>query len=88
MDDYELSPPTRRQMEVLRFVYDYLLKYGYQPTLREIAKKLGIANHNGVFGHLSALERRGYLAMTEGQRAILLMKWPDGGEFRGLARIP
>jgi repressor LexA len=69
------NPPLReltdRQELVLDFIYDYMEKQGWPPTLREIGSYLGIGSTNGVNDHLVALERKGYLERIPGKsRAI------------------
>lgn len=52
---------TDRQKDVLSFIQQFRDQVGYPPTLREIAKKFGIASTFGVKRHLDALSRKGYL---------------------------
>lgn len=52
---------TDRQAQVLRFIGVYRDAHGYPPTIREIAKQLGIRSTNGANDHLKALERKGYI---------------------------
>lgn len=65
--------PTPRQRQVLECVRDYLERFGYPPTLREIAERLGINGTLGVMKHLEALERKGYIRKQAGSsRGITL----------------
>ncbi|HEV8324183.1 MAG TPA: transcriptional repressor LexA [Myxococcota bacterium] len=69
------APPTQeltdRQEAVLDFIYTYMEKQGWPPTLREIGSYLGIGSTNGVNDHLVALEKKGYLERVPGKsRAI------------------
>ncbi|MHC1737670.1 MAG: transcriptional repressor LexA [Ignavibacteriaceae bacterium] len=52
---------TDRQKDVLSFIQQFRDQVGYPPTLREIAKKFGIASTFGVKRHLDALSKKGYL---------------------------
>lgn len=52
---------TARQAAVLGLITEHHAVKGYPPTLREIAKALGIRSTNGVNDHLRALERKGYI---------------------------
>jgi SOS-response transcriptional repressors (RecA-mediated autopeptidases) len=50
-----------RQMVVLTYIYDFLEKHCYAPTLREIGSHCGIRSTNGVNDHLLALEHKGFI---------------------------
>lgn len=52
-------PLTARQQEVLAWIRANSRLYS--PTVREIAKALGIRSPNGVTCHLKALERKGVI---------------------------
>lgn len=64
-----LPPLTSRQ----KAIYDFLLKTirekGFAPSIAEIGKRFKIASTNGVFDHLKALEKKGYIRRV-GKRAI------------------
>lgn len=55
------AAPTHRQLQVLGFIYDRFKLQGRPPTLREIGMEHGIRSTNGVYDHLSALERKGFI---------------------------
>lgn len=55
----EDHPLTARQAEALAFIRANAGLYG--PSVREIAKHMGINNVTGVVGHLAALERKGFI---------------------------
>ncbi|MGB9772883.1 MAG: transcriptional repressor LexA [Bacteroidota bacterium] len=52
---------TERQRLVLKFIQVHLMKYGYPPTIREIANNLGVKWTRGIERHLDALQRKGYI---------------------------
>ena len=54
----ELPP---RQALVLQYLRTRILESGIPPTMREIAKHLGIRSPNGVLRHLLALQRKGLI---------------------------
>ncbi len=58
---------TERQSEVLKFIRRNVEDLGFPPTVREIAKHLGVRSTNGVHDHLTALERKGYLSREPGK---------------------
>lgn len=57
---------TERQKQVLSFIYEYFERYGYPPSIREIARKLKVKWTRGVEIHLQALEKKGYIKRGEG----------------------
>jgi repressor LexA len=64
---------TARQEQVLEIVTQYINRYGYPPSLRDIGKQLQVSGTLGVMKHLEALERKGYLRRQEGSsRGITL----------------
>jgi len=58
--DKTSQPPTARQMQVLTLIRDYYRKWGYFPTLQEIADTLKVSKVT-IFDHLNALQRKGLL---------------------------
>ena len=52
---------TGRQQEIWDFVRDYVGRYGYPPTVREIGEAVGLASPSTVHAHLANLERAGLL---------------------------
>ena len=52
---------TQQQTKVLTFVEGHLASNGFPPTMREIGQAVGLANINAVRGHLTALEKKGYI---------------------------
>ena len=73
---------TDRQEMVLDFIYDYMEKNGWPPTLREIGSYLGIGSTNGVTDHLLALEKKGYLERVPGKSRAIRMPTPKGRPLR------
>ncbi len=55
------TKPTERQLDILRFIQDFVEFNGYPPTYREIGKNFGISSTFGVKRHLDALSKKGYL---------------------------
>jgi len=56
---------TCRQREILDFVFSFTQERGYQPSLREIGRHFGIKSTRGVWGHLIALNKKGFLKRTK-----------------------
>ncbi len=75
----------RRQKEILDFLNRYIGKYGYAPTLVEIAKKLGVKSLATVHEHLQTLERKGLIKKTSGMiRSIELIDKKIGKIVKGI----
>ncbi|HTN43070.1 MAG TPA: transcriptional repressor LexA [Nitrospiria bacterium] len=71
------NPLTDRQAEVLNFVNQFIARSGYPPTVREIARHLGIRGHHAVRKHLLALEKNGHLTRGRGARSIGIADQPQ-----------
>ncbi len=61
-------PPTlyKRQRQIVDFLSQYIQKYGYSPTLQEIAQSLGVSSLATVHEHLQALERKKIIRKSDG----------------------
>lgn len=69
---------TEQQQNVLEFVENYGRQHGFPPTLREIGRGIGLRNVNAVRGHLTALERKGYLTrVPDRARSVKLVERPS-----------
>ncbi len=56
----------RRQKQILDFIKQYIDKYGYSPTLAEIAEALGVSSLATVHEHLQTLAQKGVIKRFEG----------------------
>lgn len=56
----------RRQKQILDFIKQYIEKYGYSPTLGEIAESIGVSSLATVHEHLQALVEKGVIKKFEG----------------------
>ncbi len=59
---------TGREKMVLDYMKDYLSKWGYPPTVRDIASAIGIKSTSTVHKALSGLENKGYIKKQAGKR--------------------
>ncbi|MBN1223862.1 MAG: repressor LexA [Candidatus Aminicenantes bacterium] len=75
---------TERQGKVLKAVEDFILEYGYSPTIRQLGRLLQIVNPSAVFKHIVSLEKKGYLRRDEGE--IRLTGFPAAGGAQ--AKVP
>jgi repressor LexA len=52
---------TTRQQRVLEVIRDWVERFGYPPSVREIGEAVGLTSTSSVAHQLRALERKGYL---------------------------
>lgn len=65
---------TGRQGQVLQAIENFISKFGYPPSIRELAEKLSIASPRGVQRHLEVLAKKGFIKRTSLARGIQLVK--------------
>lgn len=75
----------RRQKQILDFIRQYIEKYGYSPTLGEIADSIGVSSLATVHEHLQALVQKGVIKKFEGAvRGIEVMERRASEALRGI----
>jgi repressor LexA len=52
---------TTRQRRILEFIRDWVSRYGYPPSVREIGEAVGLVSPSSVAYQLRELERKGFL---------------------------
>ena len=57
----------RRQRQILDFIRQYIQKYGYSPTLNEIAQAIGVTSIATVHEHINAMEKKGVIRRPRGE---------------------
>lgn len=83
------SELTKRQHLILEFIVGIVEERGLPPTIREIGERFNIASTNGVWRHLQALERKGYIKRREGlARGIELVPERVRQLFYGRYHLP
>ncbi len=55
------SAISQRQQQILNFIKQETETQGYPPSVREICRAVGLKSTSTVHGHLSQLERKGYI---------------------------
>ncbi len=60
---------TPKQKRVYEFLSSTIREKGYAPSIPEIGRRFKITSTRGVFDHLKALERKGYIKRV-GKRAV------------------
>ena len=56
-----MSEKKNMQMEIYNFLKKTTLEKGYPPSVREICEAVGLRSTSTVHGHLSRLEKKGYI---------------------------
>ncbi|SER58648.1 transcriptional repressor LexA [Salipaludibacillus aurantiacus] len=56
-----MSKLSSRQQAILEFIRSEVKDKGYPPSVREIGEAVGLASSSTVHGHLSRLEKKGYI---------------------------
>ncbi len=88
-----LSQLTDRQKQIYDFLVRTIREKGYAPSIQEIGARFKIVSTNGVFRHLKALEKKGYIRRV-GKRALEILSpqgrsvLPDVREVPVLERVP
>ena len=78
---------TAKQKRVYDFLSTAIREKGYAPSIPEIGQQFKIASTRGVFDHLKALERKGYIKRI-GKRAIELVGAKGRSPFPEATEIP
>lgn len=78
-----MKPLSPRQKAILEYIEKSVQEKGYPPSVREIGEAVGLASSSTVHGHLSRLEKRGYIRRDPTKpRAIELLKQKDGTKIK------
>ncbi len=56
----------KRQKQILDYIRQYIERYGYSPTLAEIAESIGVSSLATVHEHLQALVTKGVIKRFDG----------------------
>ena len=71
-----LTQLTSKQKSIYEFLSNTIREKGYAPSIPEIGQRFKITSTRGVFDHLKALEKKGYIKRV-GKRAIEIVM-PSG----------
>jgi repressor LexA len=81
--DTATLPP--RQQRILVAIRDWVVRYGYSPSTRQIGDAVGLRSSSSVSKHLASLEEKGFLrrgaAMTRPIDVRLFLQQQSGREF-------
>ena len=83
-----MSVLTTRQQELLTYIEEYTLRWGYCPSFRDMAKKLNVKSTSTISGYLDALEKAGYIRRTPNQSRSIELVSDDEWRHKSLTPIP
>jgi repressor LexA len=82
-----VRPLTEKQRQVLRAIEQFREERGFPPTVREIARMVGLRSSSTVANHLRALARKGYISHVPfSPRSLVVLKRDEdgpGGDVQG-----
>ena len=78
------SELTPRQNSIFKFIRAHIGKFGYGPTVREIADEFDIASPNGAVCHLDALVAKGFIVRRSRKSRSIELSSEFQEEIRGL----
>lgn len=67
---------TDRQRKVLATIAEFIGRWGYGPTVRELAEELGVSK-TAAHKHLKALRAEGHIDWDDGYQRTLRITDPD-----------
>ena len=75
----------RKQKQIVDYIRQYIAKYGYAPTLGEIADAIGVHSLATVHEHLGTLAKKGVIKRFDGAvRGIELLDQKASDALRGV----
>jgi repressor LexA len=73
----ESTALTPRQRKVLEVIRDWVERFGYPPSVREIGDAVGLTSTSSVHHQLRTLERKGYLRRDPNRTRAVDVRGPD-----------
>ncbi|MDG4823738.1 transcriptional repressor LexA [Asanoa sp. WMMD1127] len=87
--DVTAAELTARQKRILEFIRDWVERYGYPPSVREIGEAVGLVSPSSVAYQLKELERKGFLRRDPNRpRAVDVRPPSDVDEEAARAQRP
>jgi len=78
----------KRQKEILELIKKSIDKYGYAPTLTELADKLNLSSLATVHEHLATLEKKGFIRRYRGAVRGIEVLEQDNGNYNHSIELP
>ncbi|MFP5023443.1 transcriptional repressor LexA [Pseudonocardia phyllosphaerae] len=85
LHDPDLAKLTPRQRKVLKVIREWVERYGYPPSVREIGDAVGLTSTSSVHHQLRTLERKGFLRRDPNRTRAVDVRSPDTGSADGSA---
>lgn len=79
---------TERQRSILKFIDAEVRDNGYPPSVREIAKALGVSSPSTIHSQLNTLQKRGYLKKDPSKPRAIQVSWDANSESSAVERRP
>ena len=79
---------TTRQKDVLEYIRDFTHRNGYVPSVRDIARAIGVKSPSTVQGYLDGLEKAGYIRREPSQNRSIMLIEEDEWRQKELTPIP
>ena len=79
---------SRRRRQIYEYLVNTTQQRGYPPTMREIAKALGLASPSTVLYHLRVLEKGGYIEREPARNRALRPTGARATENRAVRFVP
>lgn len=79
---------TNQQRKVFNFICQHLQKHGASPSFREIQSHFNFASLKGVYGHVQALIKKGFLEQAHRFRGLRPVKEFFVPDFSDLTPLP
>ncbi|WAM34808.1 transcriptional repressor LexA [Caldicellulosiruptor morganii] len=79
---------TKKQQEILEFIKKRIKEKGYPPAVREICEATGLKSTSTVHGHLTRLEKKGYIRRDSSKPRAIEIVDDDFYTNRNMVQLP
>lgn len=79
---------SSKQQEIIEFIKSEINRKGYPPSVREIGKAVGLKSTSTVHGHLSRLEKKGYIRRDPTKPRAIEVLNNDTKEYNDVIKLP
>ena len=69
-----MSDLSVKQQQIFDYIIKELKRNGYPPSVREICDALGVSSTSTIHGHLSRLEKKGYIIREKAENDKRVVK--------------
>ena len=80
---------TQRQLEILKFIREFIAAHEYSPSYREIMEHFGFTSLGSVYKHMNVLKRKGVIVADKNSaRSIALAERPGRPDAADSVDLP